>query len=70
MPVTFVAAANEVDYANYRSSRRYHFCCLGLIVRLPLVRACRTGSPVVMGGVIPQIIVNDGEEMRLGITSP
>jgi hypothetical protein len=69
-PVPFVIVMDEIDYSNYRYVRRYNFCCLGLIVRLPYARECRDRHPVVIGGVIPRIIIQKDEEDRLGISSP
>jgi hypothetical protein len=69
-PVPFIFVIDEIDYSNYRYIRRYHFCCLGLMVRLSYELECRDRHALVMGGVLPRIIIQEEEEDRLGIASP
>lgn len=69
-PLPFIVVVDETDYPNYRYMRRYHFCCLGLMVRLPFAHESRDHHAVVIGGVIPRIIVQEEEENRFGIASP
>ena len=69
-PVPFVVVIDEIDYLNNRYIRRYHFCCLALMVRLPYAHECHDRQPLIMGGVIPQIIIQEEEEDRLGVASP
>lgn len=68
-PVPYLAVLDELDAPNYRYLRRCHFCCVGLKVRLPFAWECSDRKPLVMGGVIPKIIIQE-EEDRLGIVVP
>ena len=61
-PFPFVAVIEEIDYRNYRYLRRYHFVCLGLKAKLPFASVCHDRKPIVMGGVIPRIIIQDEEK--------
>ncbi len=60
--IPFVAVIDEIDYRNYRYLRRYHFVCLGLKAKLPFAGECHARKPIVLGGVIPRIIIQEEEE--------
>ena len=66
-PIPLLVVDHGVDWRKNRIVHRYHFCCLGLSVRLPYARECNDHTPVVLGGIIPRVIVQEEDEESLGI---
>jgi hypothetical protein len=69
-PVPYLAVVDELDAPNFRYLQRGYFCCLGLKVPLPYAWECSDRSPLILGGVIPRIIIQKEDEVRLGISAP
>ncbi len=70
-PAPYLVVLDEVDYTTYRYVRRSHLCCFGLMAKLPFTRPCRDHRPIVMGGVVPRIIIQEEEEFDgLGYEQP